>query len=211
MSSILIPVSSLQDGTSLDAKERVCTVTYPDNIPTLNGHLRTEMRLQNLWHRATYIVVKYQGAQSKNSSDKLERKDRQFIVQKRSQLKDFCPGLFDPAPGGVVGFGESYLENASREIKEEMGIDVSDNNPFKNRIDRMFEFSYQDEIVRVFGECFEVKYTGLLDELRLQEAEVEKVFIMTASEIKEVMDTKPEQFLPDALHAMKLYFEYTAE
>ena len=51
---------SLQDGTSRDAQERVCTVTK-DNVPTPEGNLRSEMRLKNLWHRATYILVRHSG------------------------------------------------------------------------------------------------------------------------------------------------------
>lgn len=197
----VIPVSSLKDGTSLDAKERVCTVTYPDNVPTPEGSLRKDMRLQNMWHRATYIVVKH---------DTSSEDEDQFIVQKRSHLKDYCPSRLDAAPGGVVAFGESYLENASREIEEEMGIDVSENNPLQNKMDRLFGFSYQDGIVRVFGECFRVSYRGPIDGLNLQEAEVEKVIVMTASELKCHMEKKPDDFLPDSLHAMKLYFEHDA-
>ena len=49
---------SLEEGTSLDARERVCTVDENNN-PTPTGHTRAEMRLNNLWHRATYIVVRY--------------------------------------------------------------------------------------------------------------------------------------------------------
>ena len=67
----IIPIKELQDGTSLDAQERVCTVTYPNNIPIPNGHLRLQMRLYNLWHRATYIVITYNtGDDDTNNNNK---------------------------------------------------------------------------------------------------------------------------------------------
>jgi ADP-ribose pyrophosphatase YjhB (NUDIX family) len=37
-------------------------------------------------------------------------------------MKDYCPGFFDPTPGGVVAAGESYEETNAREIAEEMGV-----------------------------------------------------------------------------------------
>eukprot|EP00586_Coscinodiscus_wailesii_P017726 CAMPEP_0172507342 /NCGR_PEP_ID=MMETSP1066-20121228/202975_1 /TAXON_ID=671091 /ORGANISM="Coscinodiscus wailesii, Strain CCMP2513" /LENGTH=67 /DNA_ID=CAMNT_0013284863 /DNA_START=26 /DNA_END=226 /DNA_ORIENTATION=+ len=48
----------LLEGTTLNASEHVCTVDE-NNIPTPNGHLRNEMRLNRLWHRATYIIVRH--------------------------------------------------------------------------------------------------------------------------------------------------------
>jgi 8-oxo-dGTP pyrophosphatase MutT (NUDIX family) len=202
--SSLLPVASLQAGTSLDATERVFTVTA-ENIPTPEGHLRKEMRLRNLWHRATFIVVQYNGPWS--VQDHHANNEQRYLVQKRSQFKDFGPGLLDGSPGGVLGFGESYLENASREIQEEMGIDITERNTFGNRIERLFAFSYQDERVRVFGECFQATYNGPLEDLKLQETEVESVVVMVESELTERMEKAPDDFLPDSLCAMKLYFQ----
>ena len=49
----------------------------------------------------------------------------------------------------MVGFGESYEENATREIEEEMGIDLSEENPYRNRMNRLFQFSFEDDRVKV--------------------------------------------------------------
>ena len=37
-------------------------------------------------------------------------------------IKDYCPGFLDPMTGGVVQFGETFAENAERELFEEMGV-----------------------------------------------------------------------------------------
>ena len=42
----------LIDKTSLNATERISIVT-PDNVVVEGGGIRSEMRLLNLWHRAT--------------------------------------------------------------------------------------------------------------------------------------------------------------
>jgi hypothetical protein len=48
---------------------------------------------------------------------------RQFVVQKRSKNKDYCPGFIDLASGGVVGMADTDPDvNAAREIEEELGI-----------------------------------------------------------------------------------------
>lgn len=193
---------ALQDGTSRDAHEQVCT-TDAHNEPTESGNTRAEMRLQNLWHRATYIVVLHEEENSRMSQEQDEVK---LLVQKRSMQKDYCPGRLDPTPGGVVGFGESYLENAEREIEEEMGIDVG--NGKNNTMRKLFNFPYQDDRVRVWGGFFEVIYRGSLDNLKIQEEEVDEVLPMTLRQIQELADNDPDQWMPDSLHALLLYLQY---
>lgn len=207
-------LQSLKDGTSRDAKERICTVT-PDNRPTLHGNLRSEMRLNNLWHRATYILVRQEGAapDQQQQHPKQKQKKQQHprspmvLVQRRSSQKDYCPGKLDPTPGGVVGFGESYELNASREIQEEMGVDVTEGNAFGNRMERLFTFHYQDEKVRVWGDFYEVYYYGSLQDLTIQREEVDEVLTMTLDELEQQIEDHPEEFMPDACYAMRLYFQ----
>lgn len=152
---IIIPIKALKDGTSLDAKELVCTVSYPDNVPTPKGHLRSQMRLHNLWHRATYIVVTYQDNNNNNNNNNRDDDDTtKIIVQKRSQLKDFGPGLLDPSPGGVVGYGETYEDNAKREIQEEMGINIIINDNDNNN----YNINTLTKLFNLFIKMIELKY-----------------------------------------------------
>jgi pyrimidine 5'-nucleotidase len=189
-------LKSLQDGTSRDSQERICTVSE-NNVPTPNGNLRSEMRLQNLWHRATYILVRHAAVNG----------DDVAFVQRRSMQKDYCPGKLDSTPGGVVGFGETCDENAEREIEEEMGINVQEGNLQKNRIDRLFSFSYQDQKVKVWGEFYELVYTGPFEDLKIQKEEVDEVFSMPLDELKHRLKVDPDSFMPDCCHAMQLYFQ----
>lgn len=46
----------------------------------------------------------------------------EFYVQKRSMRKDYCPGYFDLANGGVQAADETDELNAQRELEEEIGI-----------------------------------------------------------------------------------------
>ena len=57
---------------------------------------RRQMRAENLRHRATYIVV----------HDGMGK----ILVQRRTDIKDFYPGLLDATAGGVVMQDENILE-----------------------------------------------------------------------------------------------------
>src|SRR5919109_1154074 len=110
---------------------------------------RREMRARRLPHRSTYVLVF-------NSRGEL-------YVQKRTLTKDVFPGYCDVAAGGVVLAGETYEQGAERELEEEMGIRGVP-------LTRLFDFSFEDEHIRVWGCAFSCVYDGAMV---LQEEEVE--------------------------------------
>lgn len=72
---------------------------------------REQMRAQCLRHRATYIVV----------HDGMGK----ILVQRRTETKDFLPGMLDATAGGVVQADEQLLESARREAKKSWALPVS--------------------------------------------------------------------------------------
>lgn len=142
---------------------------------------RREMRARRLPHRATYILVF-------NSAGEV-------YVQKRTRTKDVFPGYCDPAAGGVVLAGESYLEGALRELEEEMGIRGV---PLQS----LFEFYHADASSRVWGAAFRCVYEGAVT---LQEEEVESGAFMAVEEVFEAAATQP--FTPDGLYVLRRYAE----
>jgi putative hydrolase of the HAD superfamily len=223
---------TLQDGTSLNASEAVCIVTHDNQVITANNNCdgkiitRAEMRLHNLWHRATYILIRHEPEHGVEQHGN-DPSDVWVLVQKRSSLKDYCPGKLDPTPGGVVGYGgETYRDNAIRELDEEMGIVIdedddddpalsssSSSQPKKQQRDRhstlrrLFTFPYQDARVKVWGEFMECIYRGALRDLKLQASEVASVERMSLQALNDLMQQRPHDFMPDALHAMQLYMQ----
>ena len=187
----------LRDCTSRDAHERICLVT-PENVPIAGGGERASMRLHNQWHRATYVLVLHEAEHLEQHGS--HPSDVYVLVQRRSQLKDYCPGKLDPLPGGVVGYEESYYNNAVREIGEEMGI-------IDSKLERLFTFPYEDERVRVWGDFYVCTYRGAMRELILQKEEVNEVLRMSLEELQLRIEREPGSFMPDACHAMMLYFQ----
>jgi isopentenyl-diphosphate delta-isomerase len=58
----------------------------------------------------------------------LQRPDGAIYLPRRSKEKSIAPGGYDLSAAGHVNSGESYSEACVREVKEELGIDVSIND-----------------------------------------------------------------------------------
>jgi isopentenyl-diphosphate delta-isomerase type 1 len=80
------------------------------NDEVIGVRRRGEVHAEGLMHRAVHILVF-------NSQGEL-------FLQQRSQSKDEQPGKWDSSAAGHVDSGEAYLDCASREIGEELGIVV---------------------------------------------------------------------------------------
>ena len=182
--------STLAAGTSQNASELIQLVTADKNEPVGSTN-RSEMRLNNLPHRATYCFL-------------TRPSDGKLFVQKRSSLKDYCPSHLDPSPGGVVGFGETYEENARREMEEEMGL-----SPADVALKRLFTFNYTDSTVCCWGDAWEGSWEGEPEDLVVQESEVESVRMMTVAEVIAAGKGEGKEKVPrDSLRAVQLYRQF---
>lgn len=74
----------------------------------LGGLPRAELRQRGLVGRGTFILLF-------NSAGLL-------CVHRRTLSKALYPGYWDVAAGGMVLAGETYLESATRELEEELGV-----------------------------------------------------------------------------------------
>ena len=72
---------------------------------------RREVHRLGLMHRATHVLV--------------FNKRGQIFLQKRSMRKDRQPGLWDSSASGHVDSGEDYDACVVRELREEIGLEVS--------------------------------------------------------------------------------------
>ena len=144
---------------------------------------REQMRAERLRHRATSIVV----------HDGMGK----ILVQRRTDTKDFLPGMLDATAGGVVQADEVLLDSARREAEEELGIAGV---PFAEH----GQFYFEDEHCRVWGGLFSCVSHG---PFALQEEEVSEVCWMTPEEIT----ARCDEFTPDALKALALWMTRNAK
>jgi isopentenyl-diphosphate delta-isomerase len=73
---------------------------------------RSEVHRLGLMHRATHVLV--------------FNSEGQVFLQKRSMKKDRQPGVWDSSASGHVDSGESYDACVVRELREEIGLEVSE-------------------------------------------------------------------------------------
>lgn len=109
---------------------------------------RSEIRRRNLLHRVTATFVFHPGGR--------------LFVHQRSSAKDVYPGLFDVCVGGTVVSGESFPENACREIAEELGVRGAPLHP-------LFRHTFNDEVSHSLIQVYAVVHSG---PVRLQPEEV---------------------------------------
>ena len=87
--------------------EEIFDVVDADDVVTGTAS-RGDVHAQRLVHRAVHVFV--------------FNKRGDLLLQKRSRLKDMCPGLWDSSVSGHLDTGEAYDAAAMRELEEEMGI-----------------------------------------------------------------------------------------
>ena len=141
---------------------------------------RAEVHAQKLTHRAVHVFV--------------FNKRGDLLLQKRSLLKDMCPGLWDSSVSGHLDAGESYEAAAVRELEEEMGITTETTPEEIARIAPGLETGW--EHMRLYR----IRHDGAL---RFPAAEVDAVMWFPLSEIAAWIATHPADFAPGFLECWK--------
>ncbi len=143
---------------------------------------RAEVHAQRLTHRAVHVFV--------------FNKRGDLLLQKRSLLKDMCPGLWDSSVSGHLDSGESYEAAAVRELEEEMGITAETAPQEIARITPGVETGW--EHVRLYR----IRHDG---NLRFPAAEVDAVMWFPIAEIAAWIAANPADFAPGFLECWKKF------
>ncbi|CAN5329049.1 hypothetical protein BH10PAT1_BH10PAT1_3860 [soil metagenome] len=105
---------------------------------------------------------------------------KQILVQKRSLLKDFRPGSWEPSVAGHIGPDDNYFSGAARELFEETGISVAPSDLNLVKI-------YKDQNLREYRGIFYYKWDGEIQEIKSEEAEVDQVKFISISTLKKYL------------------------
>jgi len=141
---------------------------------------RDEVHRRGLMHRATHVLVF-------NSRG-------QLFLQKRSLKKDRQPGLWDSSASGHVDSGEDYDACAVRELREELGLELS------ARLERLFKLAASPETDQEHLWVYRCQAEGPFE---LNAEEIERGGWFTAEELTKWMAEKPQDFAS----AMRLIWE----
>lgn len=172
-----IPSSEGLVKPELSREETVAVVDRDNNV--VGAVPRAVMRAQGLIHRATYILV---------FSSRGE-----LFVQERTTTKDIFPGYYDLCTGGVVLAGEDYELSARRELKEEIGVEVSS-------LTILFDFYGEYAGQKVWGRAFSTISDG---PFTLQAEEVAAGGFSSLEEVERLIREKP--CTPDGVYVFRRF------
>ncbi|GDY17504.1 NUDIX hydrolase [Verrucomicrobiota bacterium] len=154
----------------VDAQDRV-----------IGREFRAEIHRRHLRHRAIHIFWL--------------RPDGQLCLQRRSFAKDHCPGLLSSSCAGHVDAGETYVSAATRELAEELGVQVAPT--------ALAEIDYAPchvELGHEFVRSYLLRRPP--EALRLAPFEVDAVRWRYPAEVVAWMDAQPEEFAPPLRHLL---------
>jgi len=86
--------------------------------------------------------------------------EKVFLPQ-RALTKKFYPGVYE-VPGGHIDFGEDVIAGLRREVREELGKDITVGDPFS-------VFTYLNEVkgAHAIEVCYFAQFVGALDDIEL--------------------------------------------
>lgn len=148
--------------------------------PTGKSKTKAEIHEHGLWHNSSHIWIY-------NSNGEI-------MLQLRAKDKYSYPGLWDISVAGHTDSGETPIESAVREMKEEIGLDVTPEQlefGGKRKFSQPIENTdwYENE----FGYIYFYKFEGKVDDLSMLDGEVEKVEFISVNRFENEINN-PETY-----------------
>lgn len=131
---------------------------------------REECHKKGLWHRAVYAFI-------------IDEKGN-ILLQKRSNNKKLWPNLWDITVGGHVDAGEFGRQALIREVKEELGIEINDDD-IKYLVGSTSINTQGDIINKHYNECYLITKNIDISDIKIQEEEVSEVRYFAKEELLE--------------------------
>ncbi len=104
--------------------------------------------------------------------------DRRILIQQRGKDKETFPLLWDVSVAGHIESGEDIEASALREIKEEIGLDVVEEDLEKIAIFKSVHKHADDFVDAEYHHTFLCKLTVPLEQLIKQDSEVETLALL---------------------------------
>ena len=127
--------------------------------PTGEKHLKSKVHKKGYYHNIAHVWF--------------YTDDGEILQQQRSATKVIYPLLWDVSVSGHVDAGETVVQAALRETKEEIGLSISANDLYKIGVFECFQTYPNGIIDNEFHHTFISEFTGSLGDLAPQDNEVE--------------------------------------
>lgn len=130
---------------------------------------REECHKRGLWHRAVYAFI-------------IDDNNGNILLQKRSSNKKLWPNMWDVTVGGHVDAGEFGRQALIREVKEELGIEINDND-IKYLVGSTSINKQGDIINKHYNECYLIVKNINISDIKIQKEEVSEVRFFSKEEL----------------------------
>ena len=104
----------------------------------------------------------------------------EVLVQKRASTKKVYPDYWDMSCAGHIDAGESVIQGVMREAKEEIGIDVKEE-------DCEFKFEFIEDNLGELGQVYFIKVDKDINDFIIQEEEVAEIKWVSLDELREML------------------------
>jgi 16S rRNA (adenine1518-N6/adenine1519-N6)-dimethyltransferase len=143
---------------------------------------RAEVHGDNLRHRAVHILIFNQAGE--------------VYLQKRSRWKDRHPLAWDSSAAGHVSAGEEYDDAATRELKEELGIETA--------LEKMLKLPASARTGQEFIWLYRGRHDG---GFKLDRSEIDYGEFFPTDVVNGWIKARPNEFAPGFLECWKAYLE----
>ncbi|MCM4153319.1 NUDIX domain-containing protein [Arenibacter sp. N53] len=116
-------------------------------------------------------------------------KNGEVLIQQRAKKKDTHPALWDVSVAGHIGAGEDVVVSAIREVREEIGLDISEKELQKIGV---FKYSYQhhkDLLDCEFHHTFLSELKLPIAMLKMQDTEVDDLTLISIPEFRKELES----------------------
>lgn len=173
-------------------KEDFIDIITKDEKSIGKSYPKSEVHLKGYYHNTAHIWF--------------YTNDGKILLQQRSASKTICPLLWDVSVAGHVDAGETIKQAAIREIKEEIGLVISENDLHEIGVFECFQ-SYPGGIIdNEFHHTFISELKTDITNLKPSKSEVENLKLVTIHEFKDKLKQSPadNHFVP----TNKAYYEF---
>ncbi len=151
---------------------------------------RSEVYRKGLWHRSSHIWI--------------INDNNELLVQRRNPYKATFPNLWAISVAGHVDSGETSLDTAIRELKEEVNLDVDPNElEFLFTIKR--ETPYKDSFLRVFDDVYLLRKNIDCEQTKLQVEELTDIKYVYYEYLEDIFKEGDKDYVPYTEEHKKLF------
>ena len=151
--------------------DEVIDILTPEGKPTGKTALKSEAHKKGWYHATVHIWI--------------FTTNKKILLQKRALTKKVFPGLWDISVAGHIGAGESVLNAAKREVFEEIGLELSEEDLIKIGT-RVHQVSHSNGIIdNEHHHVFIAELKKPLSELKIQKEEVAAIQLFDLAILKQ--------------------------